>query len=140
MPTRSHATAFINGCFDALHQGHLHLIRTAASQAGRLTIAVNTDDYCRRKKGPFRPTQTLQERQAALRQATRPLNCLIKIITQHEDTPETLLARLKPRLYLLGSDYEGQPIPGAAHCAQIHFVPRLPGISTTEILKLGGSP
>lgn len=50
------------GCFDALHSGHRHLLREASRQCDYLIVAVNTDDYCRRVKGPMRPVCSLENR------------------------------------------------------------------------------
>lgn len=54
------------GCFDALHSGHHHLLDEALLQCDYLIIAVNTDLYCRRVKGPTRPICSLEDRMWAL--------------------------------------------------------------------------
>lgn len=58
----------INGCFDCLHEGHRHLIKTALKLAdkGIVYILVNTDRSVRELKGTDRPINKLEDRIAAI--------------------------------------------------------------------------
>lgn len=77
--------------------------------------------------------QTLERRISAMRDAAKALPCKMEIIVLKQDNPGELLTRLKPDVYLLGSDYRDQAVPGAEHCGLVIFVERLPGFSTTEL-------
>lgn len=57
---------FTTGCFDTLHSGHTYLLDQALLHCDYLVIAVNTDEYCRRVKGPMRPICSLEDRLWAL--------------------------------------------------------------------------
>lgn len=121
---------FVNGCFDLLHPGHRHLLAYARARCDRLVVAVNSDQSVRDRKGINRPVQSADRRLQVLYAACR---IDTDIIFDAPD-PSKILAAVQPDLYVLGSDYRGQPIPGAEHCREIVFVDRLPGLSTTEIL------
>ena len=58
--------ATINGSFDLLHAGHLHILFEAARQAYVLIVALNTDASIKRYKGEQRPICTLEERMAMI--------------------------------------------------------------------------
>ncbi|MDD3585541.1 MAG: bifunctional heptose 7-phosphate kinase/heptose 1-phosphate adenyltransferase [Thermoguttaceae bacterium] len=48
---------FTNGCFDCLHQGHLHSFQQAKKECDILVVGVNSDASIKRYKGPDRPIQ-----------------------------------------------------------------------------------
>lgn len=135
MPIRPRLTGFVNGCFDNLHAGHILLLQTAANYCDQLWIAVNTDEYIRRTKGAGRPVQSLGARLQAVSNARFRLPCASCVVILEEDTPGRLLARIKPDVYVIGSDYRGRQLPGAEFCQRVLFVERLPDISTTENLR-----
>lgn len=132
MDNRKLISGFVNGCFDALHAGHVLLLQKAANCCDHLTIAINSDDYCKRAKGPNRPLQRLHARVSALRQVCRRLPCKVILRAFDESTPALLLSEIKPDVYVLGSDYRDKtPLPGREFCGQVIFVERLPGYSTS---------
>lgn len=97
----------------------------------RLIIAINDDDYCRRTKGPTRPIQPAEIR---VRAAAGAVDAHAATIFS-DDTPDALLCQIRPHIYLMGSDYRGQKIPGADHCESVVFRERIPGFSTTQALQ-----
>lgn len=98
--------------------------------AEKLVIAVNSDDYCRRTKGADRPVQPAVVR---ARVAKAIIGADVVTIFD-EDTPNRLLSYLRPTVYVLGNDYEGREISGGIHCERVVFIPRIPGLSTTNSL------
>lgn len=122
---------FVNGAFDLLHDGHRHLLAYARAHCDRLVVAINSDASVRRRKGPRRPVQTVARRLHQLYAACR----IDADIIFDADDPREILAAVRPDLYVLGSDYRDQPVPGAEYCRQMIFLDRLPGISTTAILS-----
>ena len=53
---------FTNGCFDLLHEGHLHLIAESKKLGDKLIVAVNDDASVKRLKGATRPVESLETR------------------------------------------------------------------------------
>lgn len=126
------AVVFTNGCFDVLHRGHLWLLEHARRLGQHLIVAVNSDEYVRRVKGPGRPVQPSSLR----RQVVQDASGAEFVLSLDDDDPRSLLQVLRPDIYVLGSDYCGGLLPGAEFCGRVVFVERLAGISTTENLQL----
>jgi cytidyltransferase-like protein len=55
-------TAFTNGCFDILHQGHIFSLGQAAKEADYLIVGLNSDASVQRLKGPTRPINHTESR------------------------------------------------------------------------------
>ena len=124
---RGETIAFANGCFDVLHAGHLCLLERTRQTGGRMIVAVNSDDYCRRVKGRSRPVQ-----EAAVRlRVVAGVSGADAVVEFDEGAPERLLAVIRPDVYVLGSDYRDRAIRGAESCGRIEFVRRVAGLSTT---------
>ncbi|WP_442951958.1 adenylyltransferase/cytidyltransferase family protein [Orrella sp. JC864] len=102
---------FTNGVFDLLHRGHVTYLDRAAQLGGTLIVAVNTDASARRLgKGPERPLNTCQDRAALL----AALGCVDLVTWFDEDTPEQLIARLRPDIIVKGGDYDMAVLPETA--------------------------
>ncbi|HUD01727.1 MAG TPA: adenylyltransferase/cytidyltransferase family protein, partial [Rhabdochlamydiaceae bacterium] len=54
--------ATLNGSFDLLHAGHLHMIYEASLQADVLILALNSDSSIKKYKSPLRPIIPLEFR------------------------------------------------------------------------------
>jgi rfaE bifunctional protein nucleotidyltransferase chain/domain len=96
--------AFANGHFDLLHVGHLRYLRAAKAEADVLVVAVNGDASVARLKGPGRPLVPAAER-AELVAALEPVDF---VVIFEEDSPASLLDRLRPDVHCKGPDY-GSP-------------------------------
>lgn len=127
-------TGFIAGCFDALHEGHLHLLREARKHCDFLLIALNSDEYLARK-GPGRPVDTIFKRAAKLDQTG-----LVTVIVGGGDDPLGTILMMKPHYIFVGDDYTEDQVIGAKECkawnGKVVIIKRLPGISTTQRLAL----
>ncbi len=122
------------GCFDLLHAGHIATLRDAREMGDCLIVCLNSDDSVRRQKGPQRPLVPEQDRAEVL----LALGCVDAVVIFGEDTPEQVLGRLRPDLWVKGGDYVGTSLPEAAVLArwggQAVVLPYLPGRSTTEMV------
>lgn len=99
---------FTNGVFDILHRGHATYLDQAACLGATLIVAVNSDDSARRLgKGPDRPLNTEQDRAALL----AALSCVSLVTSFHEDTPEAIIAELRPDIIVKGGDYDMETLP-----------------------------
>ncbi|MEV4744280.1 PfkB family carbohydrate kinase [Streptomyces sp. NPDC049555] len=119
------------GCFDLLHAGHVSLLQQARGIGDCLIVCLNSDDSVRRRKGPGRPINPLADRVRVL----QALQCVDAVAVFDEDTPEQLLGRLRPHLWVKGGDYAVGQLPEAAQLAawggQTVLLPYLDGRSST---------
>lgn len=102
---------FTNGVFDLLHRGHATYLDEAARLGASLVVAVNTDASVRRLgKGDERPLNTQADRAALL----AALQCVDAVTAFDEDTPEALIAELRPDIIVKGGDYDMEKLPETA--------------------------
>ncbi|GHC49247.1 D-beta-D-heptose 1-phosphate adenylyltransferase [Alcaligenes pakistanensis] len=102
---------FTNGVFDLLHRGHVSYLDEAAQLGASLVVGVNTDASVRRlNKGPERPINAEQDRAALL----AAMACVDAVVLFDEDTPEALIAALRPDLIVKGGDYDMEALPETA--------------------------
>ncbi|CAL9619426.1 D-glycero-beta-D-manno-heptose 1-phosphate adenylyltransferase [Streptomyces sp. enrichment culture] len=123
------------GCFDLLHAGHVALLQAARRAGDCLVVCVNSDASVRRRKGEGRPLVPLADRVRVL----RALECVDAVAVFDEDTPERLLAELRPHIWAKGGDYARTELPEARLIAgwggQVVLLPYLDGRSTTGIAE-----
>ncbi len=102
---------FTNGVFDILHRGHATYLDAAAQLGATLVVAVNTDASARRLgKGPDRPLNGQEDRAALL----AALHSVDAVTLFDEDTPEALIAELRPDIIVKGGDYDMRVLPETA--------------------------
>ncbi|MEU0457773.1 D-glycero-beta-D-manno-heptose 1-phosphate adenylyltransferase, partial [Streptomyces sp. NPDC006129] len=123
------------GCFDLLHAGHVGLLQAARRLGDCLVVCVNSDASVRRRKGGGRPVNPLTDRLRVL----RALACVDAVAVFDEDTPERLLAFLRPDVWVKGGDYAAADLPEAALLqewgGQAVLLPYLDGRSSTALLE-----
>ena len=122
------------GCFDLLHAGHVSLLQSARALGDCLIVCINSDRSVRRLKGPGRPVNPEEDRAATL----AALDCVDAVAIFDEDTPEQVIRRLRPAVWVKGGDYDGGRLPEAAVLSdwggQAVVLPYLAGRSTTRML------
>ncbi|MGC5263986.1 D-glycero-beta-D-manno-heptose 1-phosphate adenylyltransferase [Streptomyces cyaneofuscatus] len=123
------------GCFDLLHAGHLSLLNQARRLGDALIVCINSDASVRRLKGKDRPVVGERERAALL----TALDCVDGVIIFAEDTPQKMLAELRPDIWVKGGDYAGRRIEEAdlveSWGGEVATVPFLDGHSTTTRIR-----
>jgi rfaE bifunctional protein nucleotidyltransferase chain/domain len=125
-----------NGVFDLLHTGHLFYLQRARALGDALIIALNSDASVRALKGPMRPVQTEEQRAYAL----GALACVDAVTTFSTPRLTAEIRALRPDVYCKAGDYTleklNQEERGALEDvgAAIHFLPFLPGFSTTNLI------
>jgi D-beta-D-heptose 7-phosphate kinase/D-beta-D-heptose 1-phosphate adenosyltransferase len=131
------------GCFDLLHAGHVALLQAARRAGDCLIVCVNSDASVRRRKGDARPLVPGADRVRVL----RALECVDAVAVFEEDTPERLLAELRPHIWAKGADYARSDLPESALLetwgGQVLLLPYLDGHSTTALAERasgGGRP
>lgn len=126
--------ATLNGSFDLLHAGHLHMIYEASLQADLLIVALNSDSSIKKYKSPLRPLVPLKDRllmMAALE--------FVDYVTSFEETdPRQLLSKIKPHVHVNGAEYGESCIEAEvvkSHGGRLHLVQLIPGLSTSTLIK-----
>jgi D-beta-D-heptose 7-phosphate kinase/D-beta-D-heptose 1-phosphate adenosyltransferase len=92
-----------NGIFDLLHLGHVTYLQQARALGDLLVVCLNSDDSTRRLKGPSRPITPQDERAEVL----AALACIDYVTIFGENTAGSLVAALRPAIYVKGADYAG---------------------------------
>jgi D-beta-D-heptose 7-phosphate kinase/D-beta-D-heptose 1-phosphate adenosyltransferase len=130
---------FTNGCFDLLHEGHLHLLKQAKSAGDRLIVAVNSDASVKKLKGDKRPVENLATRMHKL--ADRPE--VDFVLAFDEETPLNIIRKILPHVLVKGGDYSEEQIVGAEEVknagGSVLIIPLLKGYSTTQIIRSGNN-
>ncbi len=99
---------FTNGCFDILHVGHIHLLRESKKLGDILIVGLNSDSSVKKIKGKNRPVINQVDR-AKLLGAIRYVDF---VVVFEEETPLTLIQKIKPHILIKGSDYDLKMIVG----------------------------
>jgi rfaE bifunctional protein nucleotidyltransferase chain/domain len=95
------------GCFDLLHAGHAATLAAARRLGDCLIVCLNSDDSVRRLKGSERPIIQAVDRVALL----LALECVDAVMVFDEDSPEEVLRRLRPDIWVKGGDYTVESLP-----------------------------
>lgn len=131
---------FTNGCFDLLHPGHVKLLAGARAACDRLVVGLNGDASVAGLKGPGRPVQPVQARAEVL----AALEAVDLVVVFDEDTPEKLIARVKPMVLVKGADYSREQVVGReiveALGGKIVLIDLVPGHSTTSVVERTREP
>ena len=121
---------FTNGCFDILHVGHVRYLREASALGDALVVGLNSDaSVSRLKKG--RPINSEDQRAEVL--ASLEMVDYVTIFT--EDTPFELIKSLMPDVLVKGGDWKKEDIVGADLVSEVHSLPFVDSISTTNIIR-----
>ena len=125
---------FTNGVFDILHAGHVDYLLKAKDLGDLLIVALNTDNSVSRLKGPSRPINSLVDRMTVI----AALRCVDCVVSFDEDTPEQLIAEIKPDIHVKGGDYTVASLPESkivhTYGGRVVILPLLEGRSSTRII------
>ncbi len=124
-----------NGCFDALHVGHIRYLEGARREGDLLVVGVNADSSVCHLKGPGRPI--LDEN--ARTQLVAALRCVDYVVLFAEPNVETLLEELRPDVHAKGTDYTADTVPERAVATRLGISVAIVGDpkehSTRELLE-----
>ena len=94
---------FTNGVFDILHRGHASYLAQARALGASLVVGVNSDASVKMLgKGDDRPINSEADRQALL----AALESVAMVVLFTEQTPVSLIEKIRPDIYVKGGDYE----------------------------------
>ena len=123
----------VNGAFDVLHNGHLHILTEARGHGDVLIVGVNSDASIRQYKGPTRPIVAEQHRADML----LALRMVDYVHIFDEPDPIAFLTELAPDVHINGSEYGADCIESETvrqNGGTIVLVNRLPGLSTSGLV------
>jgi D-beta-D-heptose 7-phosphate kinase/D-beta-D-heptose 1-phosphate adenosyltransferase len=123
----------INGSFDVLHSGHLHILNEARQRGDVLIVGLNSDGSVKSYKGADRPI--IPERQRA--QLLLALRMVDYVHIFDEPDPIAFLRELRPDVHVNGSEYGADCIERNAVVeggGEIHIVDRVPGLSSSHLI------
>ncbi len=127
--------AFTYGCFDILHFGHVQYLEKAKGRDRVLIIGLNSDRSVRKIKGPERPIVAQNARAAVL----AALACVDYVTIFNEDTPQKLIAALKPDVLVKGADWKGKEVAGSdvvrKYGGKVEYARYVPRYSSTNIIE-----
>lgn len=126
--------ATLNGSFDLLHAGHLHMIYEASQQGDILIVALNSDLSIKKYKSIHRPIIPLEFRLQMMAAIG-----FVSYVTWFEETdPCQILSVIKPDVHVNGAEYGPHCIEAKTvieNGGRIHIVELVPGLSTTEVIN-----
>jgi len=123
----------VNGSFDLLHAGHLHILREASRQGDTLIVGLNSDASIRGYKGPDRPL--IPEAQRA--EMLLALRYVDYVHVFDESEPMPFLDEIRPDVHVNGAEYGEDCIEAALvkrHGGRIHLINRIAGLSTSGLI------
>jgi D-beta-D-heptose 7-phosphate kinase / D-beta-D-heptose 1-phosphate adenosyltransferase len=123
----------INGSFDLLHGGHLHILNQARERGDVLIVGLNSDRSVRSYKGNGRPIVPERHRAEML----LALRMVDYVHVFDETDPIAFLKEVRPDVHVNGSEYgenciESETVTRGG--GQIHIVNRIPGLSTSNLV------
>ncbi len=125
--------ATLNGSFDILHAGHLHIIFEASKLADVLIVALNTDESIKKYKSESRPFIPLKYRLELISALE-----FVDYVTYFSETdPRTILSKIKPDIHVNGAEYGDDCIEKQVvlSCGgKIVLIDRIDGLSTSELI------
>ena len=124
------------GCFDLLHAGHIRTLAAARELGDCLVVCMNSDDSVRGLKGATRPLNGEADRAEVL----RALGCVDHVVVFAESGPESVLAELRPDVWVKGGDYTPESLPETRLVrgwgGVVVVVPYHDGRSTTRLARM----
>tara|TARA_R110000796_G_scaffold212_2_gene845 strand:+ start:330 stop:773 length:444 start_codon:yes stop_codon:yes gene_type:complete len=127
---------WLNGCFDVLHYGHIHLFQQAKLLFPNcnLRVGVDSDKRIRQMKGEKRPINDLFHRVAFL----NAIGWVDEVVTfSTDDELREQIREYSADIMCIGEEYRNRTIIGEELIPRIHYVEKYGGFSTTSIVNGG---
>lgn len=126
---------FTSGCFDIIHAGHVMYLSEAREKGDVLVVLLNSDLSVKNLKGSKRPIVPENERAYVL----AGLESVSFVCLFDDDTPCSIIRRIKPDVVVKGGDYKGKYIPEMDTVSEyggvVDYVHLKEGWSTTNIIE-----
>lgn len=123
----------VNGSFDILHGGHLHILNAARDRGDVLIVGLNSDRSVRAYKGPDRPIMPEGQRAEML----LSLRMVDYVHIFDEDNPIAFLKELEPDVHVNGAEYGDDCVESGTvrrGGGKLHLVSRIDTLSTSGLV------
>ena len=123
-----------NGSFDLFHYGHLVFLNYAREQGDVLVVGINSDSSIKKYKSENRPIVPEEQRS----QIIAALDIVDYVHIFDETVPMPFIEAVKPDFHANGAEYGEECIEAETvkkNGGKIYLVPRVDGLSTTELIK-----
>lgn len=118
------------GTYDMFHIGHLNLLRRLKGFGSKLIVGVSTDEF-NAMKG--KKTVIPYADRAAIVAGVRYVDAVFEESSWSQKRDD--IHRFQVDIFAMGGDWEGK-FDDLSDICQVTYVPRTPGVSTTEIKAL----
>lgn len=122
---------FTNGCFDILHLGHIDYLHKARNLGDLLIVGLNSDASVKCLKGTSRPINEEKDRIAML----CALECVDFVVVFSEETPQELIAKIRPHILVKGADYTNKEVVGREFSEEVRLIEFIEGKSTSRLIQ-----
>ena len=126
---------FTNGSIDILHAGNVRYLAQARSFGDVLVLGLNSDASVRENKGPSRPINSELDRA----EVVGALKSVDYVVLFGEKTAESIIAKVRPDVYVKGGDYTLGTLPEAkivqSYGGRVEFVDLVADRSTTNVIE-----
>ena len=123
-------TVITFGTFDVFHVVHLRVIERAAALGDRLVVGVSADALNEKKKGR-RPVFSQAERL----EIVASLKAVDEVFVEESlEQKRDYILEHKADILVMGDDWSGKFDEFSDIC-EVHYLPRTPSISTTELIE-----
>ena len=123
-------TVITFGTVDVFHVGHQRVIQRAAALGDRLVVGVSADALNEKKKGR-RPVFSQAERL----EIVASLKAVDKVFVEESlEQKRDYILEHKADILVMGDDWSGKFDEFSDIC-EVHYLPRTPSISTTELIE-----
>lgn len=119
------------GTFDLFHIGHLQILKRAKELGGYLIVGVSTDalNYSKKQRNPI---CNQQHRMAIIKE----LKCVDEVFFEDSlELKRAYILEYKADVLVMGDDWEGKFDEFKDICT-VHYLPRTPSVSTTQIIEI----
>jgi rfaE bifunctional protein nucleotidyltransferase chain/domain len=126
------------GCFDILHQGHVHFLSESKKAGDVLIVLLESDENIKRKKGNNRPINSQKNRLKMLSALTQ-VDFIIPLrgMTNNQEY-DKLIVQIKPDVITItegDKKLEYRKKQANSKGARLFVVDKIKSLSTTEIAR-----
>jgi glycerol-3-phosphate cytidylyltransferase len=115
------------GTFDLLHVGHINLLRRAKELGDYLIVGLSTDEF---NAGKHKEAYHSYEDRKIILEAIKYVDEVIPEETWEQKVTD--VQKHHADIFVMGSDWEGKFDFLKEYC-EVIYLPRTPGVSTTQI-------